>query len=905
MRDSAPKSTGRLLLNDSILVLDKGEIIGNSLAEKLSELFVNKAIVLVSKIGGKEFKNKLYIPYHKRIPSIPHGIYSLIFLVFQGEKDLINSLPQFAEKVEKQKGRIIFIIPIAFVNEDLIRKLSYIRNLQTVMVGDLFSEIFEKTDQEIGSFFAAAKKGGSIILAGLGMEKIYPVALEDVVLGILDISLKPQGSKIYSFFPKDIPTKLATLRIFRKINPNLKIDFSKESKKQKKELQIEGEYYLGEKYPLEQKIRQVLEKFNLDEAEAKRPVKKNKFSNFKIPLKNNLFFVLMFFLFLLTLPLISSIFFIFLGGYELRSVKIEIEKSNLSRARKSADFAKTFFNFADKSNQIYLMETKVIGNPEILGQGLLKKGIKLGQDVSGVAVDLANAYEKLVKVGSGKSNNPKEDFVFALNSLKNTMTSFQQIKTEIGAEDTKRFLPKGILPNQEIENLIRVISSSIDVFPNIFGLDGEKHYLILFQNNMELRPGGGFIGSYGLLTLDKGKVRSFVINDVYDADGQLKGHIEPPYAIRRHLPVVHWYLRDSNFDIDFTKNASNAAFFLNQEKGDVVDGVIGVDISFVKNLLSVTGPIKVLDYKETITSENLYLLTQKYAEKNTFAGSSQKKDFLKSLFNALEQNFLEKNNFSYLELGKVIASSISQKHLLFAFANPTIQSSFTVNGMSSSLWDKREESTGAVNDFLGVNEANIGVNKANYFIKRKISQEVIVNEKGEIGERVNIYYMNTGSAWPGGDYKNYLRLVLPLGAKISSVQIDGEEQKTIKAIKDFIVYEKKNFKAPKELEIDETQENGKSIFGFLIVVPTDKLKKITVSYAIPQKINLDEPSSFYSHWIFKQPGTEDDQYSFSLLYPETLKAFDVPKEFSSEEGKVSLSTKLLSDIEFKIGLGKK
>src|SRR3989344_5241553 len=113
---------------------------------------------------------------------------------------------------------------------------------------------------------------------------------------------------------------------------------------------------------------------------------------------------------------------------------------------------------------------------------------------------------------------------------------------------------------------------------------------------MELRPGGGFIGSYGLLTFSKGKITDFSIHDVYDADGQLKGHIEPPFPIRRYLPQIHWYMRDSNWDVDFAKAASTSAYFLNAETGKTVDGVIGVDLSFVKNLLSVTGPITVSDY---------------------------------------------------------------------------------------------------------------------------------------------------------------------------------------------------------------------------------------------------------------------------------------------------------------------
>ncbi len=42
-----------------------------------------------------------------------------------------------------------------------------------------------------------------------------------------------------------------------------------------------------------------------------------------------------------------------------------------------------------------------------------------------------------------------------------------------------------------------------DRLPSILGKDGRKTYLVLFQNNMELRPTGGFIGSFGLFTFDR------------------------------------------------------------------------------------------------------------------------------------------------------------------------------------------------------------------------------------------------------------------------------------------------------------------------------------------------------------------------------------------------------------------
>src|SRR6185437_16558381 len=80
----------------------------------------------------------------------------------------------------------------------------------------------------------------------------------------------------------------------------------------------------------------------------------------------------------------------------------------------------------------------------------------------------------------------------------------------------------------------------VTIFPKLLGYNGTQTYLILFQNNAELRPGGGFIGSYGLVSFDHGKMGQFTIHNVYDADGLLTKHIEPSYIGRRYLQV-HLY----------------------------------------------------------------------------------------------------------------------------------------------------------------------------------------------------------------------------------------------------------------------------------------------------------------------------------------------------------------------------
>lgn len=96
---------------------------------------------------------------------------------------------------------------------------------------------------------------------------------------------------------------------------------------------------------------------------------------------------------------------------------------------------------------------------------------------------------------------------------------------------------------------------------------------------MELRSTGGFIGSFAVLSFENGKLYDMPIYDVYDADGQLKGHVEPPKPIKNILGEANWYLRDSNFDPDFPTSARRAEWFMKKTLNLDLDGTIAVNVN--------------------------------------------------------------------------------------------------------------------------------------------------------------------------------------------------------------------------------------------------------------------------------------------------------------------------------------
>lgn len=492
---------------------------------------------------------------------------------------------------------------------------------------------------------------------------------------------------------------------------------------------------------------------------------------------------------------------------------------------------------------------------EPVGNLLSDKSFYNNDNVRGAKIELLDAQEGLIRAGI---------------NLSNINNGFPILNKEV-----KKL-------NETIEKekkLLRQVLLFLDVAPEILGVSGKKTYLVLLQNNMELRPTGGFIGSYGLLSFKEGKFLGFEIFDVYSADGQLKGHVEPPTPIKKYLGEPHWFLRDSNWDPDFINAASKASWFLEKEVGQKVDGVIAMDTSLAALIISAMGEVNVPDYQEIITRDNLYERTQFYAQENFFPGSRQKADFLGALAREMINKLTNDKNIHWLSVFNSLIAGMREKHLLFAFNDSRVQSLFSLNNPTGMVIPKTQEREGILDDFLMIIEANLGVNKVNYFIKRNISTTINIGEAGEITRLLKITYTNQSS---NEEYKNYLRIITPKGARIKKVEFDQKEIR----------------------EVDEEESQDKSVFGFLINIPAQSQKTLLVSYELQKQSLTNKGLNTYQLWVLKQPGTLEDPLTITVNYPSF---FTLREVNSREEGRiiyspqsVNIISNLSQDREFEI-----
>lgn len=432
----------------------------------------------------------------------------------------------------------------------------------------------------------------------------------------------------------------------------------------------------------------------------------------------------------------------------------------------------------------------------------------------------------------------------------------------------------------------------IGIAPEILGLDGTRRdYLVLLQNETEIRPGGGFIGSFAILSFEKGKLLGFEVKDVYEADGQLKGHVEPPEEIKNHLGIAGWFMRDANWNPNFMVSSAQVQWFLEKEIGKKVDGVIGIDLAVVKEILAVVGEINVVDFNEKVNKDNLYEQAEFYAETKSFPGSIQKASFLGGVSKQLFEEIKLMDAKKKLLLTKGLIKQLESNDLQIALNNKEAAGIVAEMGWDGTLYEGRCKIEDCVSDYIYLVEANLGVNKANYFLYRNAEQVVDISSRS-ISRIVRVNYENTAKNdnWPGGDYKNYLRIYLPDNINIAEVSITDENGESGKR-----VYTRE------ELKINRV--GSKTELGFLVLVPVNSKRVVEIRYS--SEVDLMGKEKFsYIHYTQRQPGFGDTGLVTLVSMPEGWQPIQVQPAASLVGGKLLFNMKLDKDIRMGIELSK-
>ncbi len=271
-----------------------------------------------------------------------------------------------------------------------------------------------------------------------------------------------------------------------------------------------------------------------------------------------------------------------------------------------------------------------------------------------------------------------------------------------------------------------------------------KHIAVLFQNPAEIRPGGGFIGSYADVSVQNGQMQGMDVRDIYDPDGQLAIKVVPPEELQATTP--NWGARDSNWFFDFPTSAKTTLNFLNASKmysdrGIRFDAVIAININVVNSLLDITGPITSPGYP-TVDSSNFLEEIQRETEDSANQRAGQPKKILQVLAPILMEKLDNLTGDQSKALIDSLKNDLQKKDIMLYSTDPTIENFLDSNDANGGVYELPD---GFWGNYLAVVNANVAGGKSDAFIKEAVNANVDIDTSGNTFTDVTITRQHTGN----------------------------------------------------------------------------------------------------------------------------------------------------------------
>lgn len=328
----------------------------------------------------------------------------------------------------------------------------------------------------------------------------------------------------------------------------------------------------------------------------------------------------------------------------------------------------------------------------------------------------------------------------------------------------------------ELESAFQGLNEFARLAPVLLGIlggSGPRTYLIEQLNPAELRPGGGFLGSFSLITADRGALKVIRAGDAYVGKRPLQGqagYVAPPQPFRPLIGQLSWSLVDSNFSPDFVVNARWAEFFAERELGVTPDGVIAVDPDAIGLALSVLGPITPPGYQVQFQSQGF--AEQLYQLENGEHRLPQHKALLAALVGPMVQRISDLAPSQWPQLLAALNTAAEQRHLQVFFNDPTAEAEMARFGWAGTVNPDGAE------EFMMEVEANLGGSKSNHFLSRAYDV-TLSRTASSLRHRVEITLVNRtppDQEYKGSNrnYAGYVRLLLPERATdLSAFGLEG------------------------------------------------------------------------------------------------------------------------------------
>ena len=560
----------------------------------------------------------------------------------------------------------------------------------------------------------------------------------------------------------------------------------------------------------------------------KSEIKKSKF----LSVKNFINLVLWV---VITYGLIYPILGILWNGYQFRenilSAEVSLSEGELGESLNNIQSAEGNLNFING----------LVGSLKLpLQVGILNKRLLVIKDylifydstLESVRKSLTGAkdlYESFKPISGEYDTNLKDQIDNANSELEAAHSGLSEIKLNLQRTGIKK------LPFINPDIYIKLTSQNRTLarfLPQV--VSGEKSYLVIIEDGSRLVGSGGKILSASRIDFNAGKFKQLETKTASLIDKELTISTNPPQILKSDLNIQKGQFQYSNFDADFPTAAKMMSWYYNKSEGEVVDGVITIDVQSLEKLLRIIGPVSLEDQGKLADSKNLKELLEK--DKDDRIASLLSNKLLNKLFFVPDINWPEIINW--------FGSNIETKDIQAYFEDNRIFAYLLSEGISGSIPRPSKDQS----DLISIIETSVGEEKSNAALDRKLELATKIDNHGNLSHNLRVGYINGN----GKNISNKLRMrvYIPAGSKVTRAfigEIDLMKNST------------------------STIEYGRLVYSFVFEIKPKEQLSLNFDYTVPIKLNLQSDKINYRLDVIKQPGTLSDPFEWRITYPESIK----------------------------------
>ena len=487
----------------------------------------------------------------------------------------------------------------------------------------------------------------------------------------------------------------------------------------------------------------------------------------------------------------------------------------------------------------------------------------------------------------------KNDLSTALSLRKLIPTESLSPKTRIILEKLDKYLA---LMDEGLSGLV--------VLPKIIGAsdEGPKTYMLLIQNEDELRATGGYLASIGSFVVRDGKLLGlkFENTDVYE--DWTKPYPVAPWQVEKYMSIPVILLRDGNWSPDFPTSVSLIEYLYSYQNNHSVDGVIAIDQQALVLLLQAIGPINIEGVPVAISADNVtkFMREAKIPPDGANQAEWDRKAFIGNMADAIMKKLLGGGDVDWEYVARTMLGGLDQRHILLQFDD---------SEMTALV--KRHSWSGAIQpgggDFMMSIDTNIGYNKTNAVVEKNMTYDVDLTDMTVPKGSVVVFHKNNANApepcdqfggelQPGDKwyainrcYYNYLRIYMPAGTKLINASPHSVPAEWLMLGRP----------VPAKIDLLDEEIAGVQGFGTLLVVPGGQTLNTGFNFSLPANVISSQPGSsgkLYTLKLQKQPGTRAIPILIRIHLPTGSRNIQANLSAQISGSNILIETSLLTDI---------